>query len=567
MTDQSPRLALPYLQAAQAQKHVTHNEALQRLDLLVQLVVEEFGANAPPALPDDGQIWALGAAPTGAWAGRADMLAAWVQGGWLFLTPLEGWRAWGRAEAALRIWDGGTWVRDSLNDIGGLGINAISDATNRLAVSAPATLLSHEGAGHQMKINKAASTDTASLLFQTGWAGRAEMGTVGGDGFTIKVSPDGDLWHEGLAVDATTGQALLPNGLSVAGEITGTGAGNLPALRSHATDTGAVTTSHDRLVLASADSRASGQRAVVLSSEGAVASGASAMALASDNSTLTGTRAFAASSLSGAIGGYDGALISTLESTADGFRTAVVAAFSSQVNAGDAMVTCSRRVVNTVTRSLAMGDAASGDALSANRTIHLLSASGDIQIAGSLTSNHNFSDFAEMFANATGTEIPPGTIVTETGSAVRPANAGDEIAGVVTATAVVKAGDTPFTWQGRYLSDEWGQPLYETVPDPDHGGDGPAPLIRVRQQNPAWNPDLPQTPRSERPDQWTCVGLLGQVFTRVTADVVPGDRLAAVDGVGVKSTARTGLRCMTITQPFDTAKGYAIARCLVNIRV
>ncbi|KPQ04326.1 MAG: putative peptidase [Rhodobacteraceae bacterium HLUCCA12] len=172
-----------------------------------------------------------------------------------------------------------------------------------------------------------------------------------------------------------------------------------------------------------------------------------------------------------------------------------------------------------------------------------------------------------MFANATGAEIPPGTIVTEAGGAVRPAEPGDEIAGVVTATAVVTAGDTPFAWQGRYLSDAWGRALYDELPDPDHGGDGPAPLIRVRRQNPDWNPDLPQIPRSQRPDQWTRVGLLGQVFTRVAADVVPGDRLAALGGIGVKATERTGLRCMTITQPYDAAKGYAIARCLVNIRV
>ena len=32
-------------------------------------------------------------------------------------------------------------------------------------------------------------------------------------------------------------------------------------------------------------------------------------------------------------------------------------------------------------------------------------------------------------------------------------------------------------------------------------------------------------------------------------------------------TGRTGLRCMTITQDHDPAKGYAITRCLVNVRV
>lgn len=215
-----------------------------------------------------------------------------------------------------------------------------------------------------------------------------------------------------------------------------------------------------------------------------------------------------------------------------------------------------------------MGDqGAAGDASAANRTIHLFGTTGNIQIAGALTSGHTFADFAEMFPNATGEEIPLGTIVTEGGGEVRPAGEGDDIAGVVTATAVVTAGDTPFAWQGRYLSDEWGQPIMEEIADPDHEGDGLAPMIEVRKENPAWNPALPQTPRSERPADWTRVGLLGQVFTRVAEDVVPGDKLSAVDGIGVKSPTRTGLRCMTITKPYDGAKGYAVARCLINVKV
>ena len=70
MQDQSPRLALPFLLPSQAQKHVTHNEALSRLDIAVQLAVEGIAAETPPALPAEGQVWALGPAPTGAWAGQ-----------------------------------------------------------------------------------------------------------------------------------------------------------------------------------------------------------------------------------------------------------------------------------------------------------------------------------------------------------------------------------------------------------------------------------------------------------------------------------------------------------------
>jgi uncharacterized ferritin-like protein (DUF455 family) len=51
MPDLSARLSLPYLLPAQAQKHVTHNEALARLDLLVQLVLEAVGVDTPPVGP------------------------------------------------------------------------------------------------------------------------------------------------------------------------------------------------------------------------------------------------------------------------------------------------------------------------------------------------------------------------------------------------------------------------------------------------------------------------------------------------------------------------------------
>ena len=52
MSDSSALLSLPYLMPAQAQKHVTHNEAIRMLDVFVQLTVEGFGATVPPVAPD-----------------------------------------------------------------------------------------------------------------------------------------------------------------------------------------------------------------------------------------------------------------------------------------------------------------------------------------------------------------------------------------------------------------------------------------------------------------------------------------------------------------------------------
>lgn len=533
MTDQytSARLGLPYLQAAQAQKHVTHNEALERLDILVQLAVEAFDEGTPPALPEEGQIWIVGAPASGAWAGHAGEIAAWAGGGWLFMTPQSGWHAANGAD--FRVFDGTDWMAPApdLANLPGVGINANYDMNNRLAVSAPATLLNHEGEGHQLKVNKSAPGDTASLLFQTGFEGRSEMGTIGDDDFSLKVSQDGSTWTTALQVDHETGAVSLPNGLLVAGPC------ELPGLRSDSADTGAVTLEHTRAVIASTGSRASASLSFVLCSSGGSANSA-------------GSGVFCSAS-----------------SETNGSRSGIVGSMECETAALDTLVVGSNRVINNAPRSLAMGYAASGIRSTANRKLHFLGSNGDIQMAGSLTSSHTFSDFAEMFANATGVEIPLGTIVAEEDGAVRPAKPGDDIVGVVTATAVVTAGDTPFAWQGRYLSDEWGQPVMEEIPDPEHDGHEPAPLIRVRKENPVWNPDAPQIPRSARPDQWTRVGLLGQVFTRVAADITPGDRIAALDGIGVKSAERTGLRCMTITHPFDAVKGYAVARCLINVRV
>ena len=110
MSETTPNLALPFIMPAQAQKHVTHNEAIELLDTIVQLALESADANTPPAAPAEGQAWALGNAPTGAWSGRAGAIAAWRGGGWLYVTPAEGWLAWVTDAAELRVRTGGAWV-------------------------------------------------------------------------------------------------------------------------------------------------------------------------------------------------------------------------------------------------------------------------------------------------------------------------------------------------------------------------------------------------------------------------------------------------------------------------
>lgn len=102
-------LKLPYLEPAQAQKHVTVNEALTVLDALVQLSVTSAALATPPAEPEEGARYIVAASATDDWAGHEGDVAAYQDGSWHFHAPRAGWRAWD--EAAGHDWrhDGTDW--------------------------------------------------------------------------------------------------------------------------------------------------------------------------------------------------------------------------------------------------------------------------------------------------------------------------------------------------------------------------------------------------------------------------------------------------------------------------
>lgn len=219
MTD-TPRLSLPLLAAGQAQKHVTHNDALVRLDGLIHLTVDSRTQAAPPASPTELSAYIVPAGSTGAFAGHTDQVALFEDGGWTFLVPRAGWQAWVVDEAEHNLWTGTEWRRDSpLSSLGAerWGVNATADTTNRLAVSSDASLFNHAGSDHRLKINKNAAGNTASLLFQSNWSGRAEFGLAGDDDFRVKVSADGSTWHDALAIDRASGSVALPGSSWAAG--------------------------------------------------------------------------------------------------------------------------------------------------------------------------------------------------------------------------------------------------------------------------------------------------------------------------------------------------------------
>jgi hypothetical protein len=107
--DSTARFSIPFLAAGQAQKEWTHNEALQRVEMLLCPAVAGSAGNVPPASPSSGTSYLVGAAPTGAWSGHANAIAGWTPGGWRFIDPVEGLSARVATTGESAVFRQGAW--------------------------------------------------------------------------------------------------------------------------------------------------------------------------------------------------------------------------------------------------------------------------------------------------------------------------------------------------------------------------------------------------------------------------------------------------------------------------
>ena len=222
MSDATTHLLLPYILAAQAQKHITHNEALRILDGLVQLSVLDRDLLAPPASPADGDRYVVASGATGDWAGWDLNIALWTHGAWLRLPPRTGWRAWVEDEGLLLVYDGAGWIGTTpatLQDMALLGLGITADSSNPFSTKLNAALwtaktVAEGGTGDLFyTMNKEAAGDDLGLTLQTGFVTKALLGLFGSDRFRLAVSPDGSTFFDGLIVDNATGivdQPRLP---------------------------------------------------------------------------------------------------------------------------------------------------------------------------------------------------------------------------------------------------------------------------------------------------------------------------------------------------------------------
>lgn len=364
-----------------------------------------------------------------------------------------------------------------------------------------------------------------------------------------------------------------------------------PASISHETDTGIVTNTHTRQVNCSIDARAIGQGSQVNCSElGTISardsqincgynnyvnvSGISSQINASDYSSIDG--------LNSQINASHGAMIK--ENTDQG---QINCSYQSQIElshlARCAQVNASFATLNKEGYSVAGGYGPMSPS-TANRTWHIFSETGNIEIAGTLSQNSIFSDYGEYFESIDGGEIPPGTLVTLEGRFLRPANIGDKMLGVISKTAGIVLGDSAFHWARRYLIDEFGGYIYEEIDNPEIADlenkliDAKdemklqkeinylklnKPKIKVKKENPDWDREMHDEykTRSERAE-WNVVGLLGQCYVRIDNTVEKGNCITAKNGVGTKDI--NGYYVMEITTPYSKEKGYGVAVCLIK---
>lgn len=215
MSEITQRHQLPYIMAAQAQKHVTHNEALRLLDGLSSLYLIETEENSPPAQPNSADSYALGSAPTGDWQNHGGDIAMFIDGAWMFSAPFEGLRAYRMSDAKLIIFQSEQWepVLNESTKLPLLGINTDADQLNKLSVKSDSVLFGTDDqeanptGDVRLSLNRTGNLDNSSMLFQTNYATNAEIGCSGDKHFRIKVSDDGTQFKDAVEIDESTGYA------------------------------------------------------------------------------------------------------------------------------------------------------------------------------------------------------------------------------------------------------------------------------------------------------------------------------------------------------------------------
>jgi hypothetical protein len=205
---QTTRLQLPLIAAAQAQKHVTHNEAVMRLDALVQMNAKSYTVSAQPGSPADGDLYLLPAGKTGTdWGGAANhAVAHYYDGIWHFYAPVAGWLSFIGDTARLVTYNGTSW-----GDLVSPGAAAAADGT----ASAPGFAFASDTNTGLYRIG------ADQLGIATGGTLRKTISTTAETGTLPRLGPDGSAAAPAVSFSADTDNGLYRIGTNNPGMAAG----------------------------------------------------------------------------------------------------------------------------------------------------------------------------------------------------------------------------------------------------------------------------------------------------------------------------------------------------------
>ncbi|HEX3674043.1 MAG TPA: DUF2793 domain-containing protein, partial [Rhizomicrobium sp.] len=369
MTDTTPRTGAPLLAAAQAQKHVTHNEALYQFDAFLCARFLDRTLTAPPSSPADGDTYLVHATATGAWTGQDAKIAYCADGDWRFYAPFGGLVAYVADESKFIVYTGSAWVDYAsllpLQNVPLIGVNTTAAAPNLLSVESNAILFTDVPTGSggtgdvRATLSKQASGNTASFLFQDNFSGRAEVGLAGDDNFHFKVSPDGSAWHDAIVLTASSGLATIASAAVTSADING-GTVDATAIGATTPSSGAFTT--------------------------LTASGAATLSPASANVTLSPTGAGTVTIAPATAGAINNVAVGAVTPSSGAFTT-LGASAAVTLSPANAAVTLSPTGAGTVTIAPAtvgaINNVAIGQTMAANGKFSTLNASNTVTLSPS----------------------------------------------------------------------------------------------------------------------------------------------------------------------------------------
>lgn len=127
-------------------------EMLRAFDQLTQAAVISRTLSAPPGAPANGDAYIVGAAPTGAWAGKAANIAVWTTqkptddtntlvAQWEFYPPRAGMCVWVVNDTDFMIYNGTVWTFDTNHaGITQFQVASTAAASALLGANSPATV-------------------------------------------------------------------------------------------------------------------------------------------------------------------------------------------------------------------------------------------------------------------------------------------------------------------------------------------------------------------------------------------------------------------------------------------